>query len=187
MKNSLLKATAFIAATLVVTGCSNDTNDAGINSGNSAAVLSEEQVAEDMNRAYYWQTDIGQEVDGEYIITADVNLLKADLEEVLANEGRATTLQDIFITGMVADNDPTDKGYFLIGSDKNGQTISLQLEKQDTKFILYNDNGFVKTVSCDGCVSGCNLSYLLINGKRVAYCQENGCSEYDCSKSESSF
>ncbi|MBF01164.1 hypothetical protein [Flavobacterium coralii] len=187
MKNYLLKTTAFFAVALTATGCSNDATVSDMYMNNSTSVLSDEQVAEDMNRAYYWQSEIGEEVNGEYIITADVNLLKADLEAVLANEGRPTTLQDVFITGMIADNDPTDKGFFLIGSDKNGQTISLQLEKVDTKFILYSDNGFVKTVSCDGCVSGCNLSYLLINGKRVAYCQENGCSEYDCSKSESSF
>lgn len=185
MKNSLLKLASLFTIILTATACSNDATIQ--DEPSSANVLSEESQYNEKSREYYWQGTIGEVIDGNFVITADEALLKADLEEVLANEGRPTTLQELYIEGQVADNDPLDKGYFLLGVDKAGITIGLMLERTGSAFQLMTDNGFTNTVTCEGCVSGCNLRYLNIDGKKVPYCQENGCSEYDCSKSESSF
>ena len=184
MKKLIFSGIAFLALALIVS-CSQDTEMSNV----AADEIESPYYAapEYLSRASYWDGVIGEEVNGQYVITADTLAIKADFEEVLANQGRATTLQEIFIEGQTAVNDPTSKAYFLMGIDKNGITIATMLEKQDFKFFLRTDNGFAKTVTCEGCLTGCNLAYMVINGKSVPYCNENGCSTYNCTKSESEF
>lgn len=129
-----------------------------------------------------WDGIIGIERGGEYFVTADENALKADLETVLLEQGMDTEIVHLSIVAQRVVNDPSETAYVLLGRDLNNRSIGVLLDRQSNGFVLLEPLLTVAT-SCSGCSSGCNLQYLLIDGKKVPYCNENGC-VYDCTKSE---
>lgn len=185
MKRRLLKTTMAICILALTTSCTEDAANDYKNS-ESTNIDGDYTAFEKSSRPDYWDGVIGEDINGTYVITIDETLVKKDLEEALKRTGKTTTLQTVEIVSKTASNDGSDIAFFLIGYDNKGITISLMLDKRNNTFLLYNNNGFVKTVTCEGCISGCNLQYLKVNGQRVAYCNENGC-VYDCSKTESEF
>ena len=78
----------------------------------------------------------------------------------------------------------------LIGADDSRTSIGVWLitkaGNQAGAQELILDSGFTNSTSCTGCAQGCNLDYMTIDGKKVAFCNENGCN-YDCTKGESSY
>lgn len=135
-------------------------------------------------RGTVWDGEIGVDNNGIYTITADQAAIKADLNSILAKEGYNTTVQSLSITKLIASNNANDSGFMLIGSDGVKTSIGLWLKRSNRQFLI--DMSFANSTTCTGCAQGCNLSYVTLDGQRVAYCAENGCS-YDCTKSESSF
>ena len=137
-----------------------------------------------------WDGIIGVEKDGKFEITADQNFLKADLEKTLQDQGTPTRLVTLSINQKTATNNSSDVGYMLIGSDNNGISIGVFLEKSFSQpnnshvFTIDRTSNFTRT-SCRGCAQGCNLQYMTIDGKRIPYCNENGC-YYNCDKVETS-
>lgn len=141
------------------------------------------------SRSTEWNGVIAVEVNGVYKIVADEAALIADFESTLKREGNSTKIVDISIVKLVSSNTPGDSGLMLVGSDGVRSSIGVWLTRSasqggSTELIL--DSGFTKSTSCTGCAQGCNLDYLNIDGKKVAYCNENGC-DYDCTKGESSY
>lgn len=169
----------FVAFTMFfAVGCSEE-NATDINTQESS-----EDIHRLAGRGTVWDGEIGV-IDNEvYKITADQEALKADLQAILNEEGKTTELQALEIKKLIADNDSKDSAYMLIGSDGARTSIGVFLVAQGPS--LYFDTTFVSSVSCDGCPQGCNLNYLIIEGKRVPFCNEMGCM-YDCTKTESGF
>ena len=145
----------------------------------------QDELVQLMRRGTIWDGLIGVD-DGAngYVIVADTLSLKADLEDQLRIEGNPTKLSTIAIVAKNAVNDPADTGYMLIAADSAGQSIGVFLRLTNSRFYL--DNEVMTSTSCKGCATGCNLEYLNIEGKKVAYCNENGCI-YNCTKSETEF
>lgn len=134
-----------------------------------------------------WDGPIGKDYgDGVYVVTADEQMLIDDLQKVLRKEGYPAELRILEIVKKTASNDPNDEGFMLIGSDLQGTSIGvwLELSQSTNSFTFVRQPGLSTSTTCTGCTSGCNLQYLTIDGKKVAYCNENGCT-YDCEKSES--
>jgi len=134
-------------------------------------------------RSSVWNGVIGIEDNGLYKVTADEAALMADLETNLKREGHDTKLQTLEIVKKESANTPGDFGYMLVGADKVRTSIGVWLVRSNNQFTI--DTGFTNSTSCTGCAMGCNLSYMTIDGKKLAYCNENGC-DYDCTKSETS-
>lgn len=137
-----------------------------------------------------WNGIVGQEINGQYVVTADQGALKVYLQNILKREGISVSLQTIQIEKKIADNNPLDTAFMLIGSTSGignrDTSIGIMLTQGSSGFFISPTlNGGPQTsTSCRGCTSGCNLSYYTINGKKVPYCNENGCSIYNCEKSE---
>lgn len=172
MKKILL-TTISCMALLLIASCSEDTE---------ISTQTDNTSAEFLNRGSNdWGGEIGIERDGRYYITADEAALRADLEEILSQQGITTTLEELTIVEKRLVNSPFEVAYVLLGVDLQNRSVGVQLTKQLSKFVL-SELEPVAT-SCSGCPTGCNLSYLLIDGKKVPYCNENGCG-LDCTKSE---
>lgn len=181
MKKIILTSIYSLLLAVVFTGCSSDANspqDFNNEEANSATL-------EDENRGAHWNGVIGIAQNGTFEITADATLLKRDLEDILKMQGYGTTLTGLEIVEKTASNDPSNIGYFLVGSNGAGTSIGVLLARESNTFVL-DKSSIVKAISCRGCHDGCNLSYVTMAGKKVAYCNENGC-VYHCEKNESSF
>lgn len=141
-----------------------------------------------------WEGVIGVERDGEYVITADQDALMSYFEYLLKEEGDIVEFDEIKIVKQTATNDPTDSAYMLIAS--SGKTGGGLPEAVNIAVILTKGlNGFylgaglevgdpIIVTSCRGCSYGCNLRYYTIGKHQVPYCDENGCSRYNCTKRE---
>jgi hypothetical protein len=133
---------------------------------------------------------IGIERGSEYVITADANALTAALEDILESQGQPVTIKALEIRKLIASNNTNSEGLMLIGSTGNlgdrSTSIGIMLTKRPGGlYISDSPNGGPRTsTSCTGCAEGCNLMYYDINGRKVPYCQENGCPTYNCKKSE---
>ena len=176
---------SLVALSLFAVGCSEDS----ATDFNGPAT---DETSEDFNplaaRGSVWDGEIGIEEDGVYKITADEAALKADFTATLKREGNDTTIETLTIIELESSNTPGDKGIMLVGSDGKRTSIGVWLNKKPTQSgsqQLTLDMDFSKSTSCTGCAQGCNLDYLNIDGRKVAYCNENGC-DYDCTKGESS-
>lgn len=133
-----------------------------------------------------WQGVIGEDRNGVYVITADTNALKLYLESLLKKDGQNVTIETLAIEKKTSGNNPADSAFMLIGSSRsiggNSTSIGLMLSLARYNFTVSAEPR--TSTMCRGCTDGCNLSYYNINGKRVPYCNENGCSSYNCEKSE---
>jgi len=157
---------------LFLVSCS---EDSAVEYNNESSVAGTSNLAA---RSAAWNGVIGIEENGVYKITADAAALKADLEDILRSQGYSVTLQSLKIVEKHAGNNTADIGYMLVGADMQRTSIGLFLVKQNNQFSDMNG----PRTTCSGCPQGCNLSYLLIDGKKIAYCNENGC-DYDCTQS----
>ncbi|MGV3460405.1 MAG: hypothetical protein ACO1N9_08130 [Flavobacterium sp.] len=173
MKKLLLSALAIVSLA-AYTACSSD----------SAIDNTQDNTTEYAYRNNAWEGEIGIERDGEYVITAHEPSLRADLEALLAEQGMETTLGTLTIIEKRLTNSTTEFAYVLIGTDAYNRTVGVSLTKSNKSLALEDPLTTVAT-TCSGCAQGCNLQYLLIDGQKVPYCNENGC-DYDCTKSESS-
>lgn len=170
----------FVAFTMFfAVGCSDE---------NPTEINNIQETSEDLHRlagrGTIWDGEIGVENNGLYKITADEEILKADLEKILREEGKSVTLQTLDIRKLTASNDINDSAYLLIATDAARISIGVFLRLDRSVFTF--DNSYVSSASCEGCPQGCNLNYLIIDGKRVPFCNEMGCM-YDCTKTETGF
>lgn len=175
MKTNLLKIGACLLFIATIVACSSDSD---IN-------LTDAATPERENRASFWEGEIGVDNgDGDIQITADKSAIIANFEDILQKEGNATTLESLKIVKKPALNDPSNIGYMLIGADGRNISIGVMLIRNGSGSLSL-DKAFdvIKTTSCRGCASGCNLEYLYVNGKKVPICNENGCIS-DCTKTE---
>lgn len=179
MKKNLLKALTALFAIGMIISCSTDAeNDTTVNEGLSAPSTLRGGVS-------VWDDVIGKDWgEGMYVITADEQEILADLQTIIEKEGHTAELRSLEIVKKTATNDPSDEGYMLIGSDNQGTSIGVWMQLQGNEFSLVRQPGLSTSTTCTGCATGCNLQYLTIDGKKVAYCNENGC-RFDCEKSES--
>jgi len=182
MKKTTLQIAACLLFIIFIGSCSND----------DTSIVSDTATEDDFTtaaRSTLWDGIIGTDNGaGVYQITADQTAIKADFEDVLKSEGTSTTLQTLQIVKKVATNDPADSGFMLIGGDNAGISIGVMLEEK-VGGNLYLENplgGVANSTSCRGCTTGCNLEYIKLSGRKVAYCNENGCGEF-CEKTETSF
>jgi len=185
MKNALLKLTAVFALILSVAACSTD--EATINN-NEAAEEQETLLA----RGSFWQGQLGVvNPDGSATLTVNPTAVKADLEAQLAAENNATVIRTVGIQYKKNINDNTDGTYALIGSNSSGTSIGILLTVRGSGLYLDGGSGSGSegagtSTTCRGCATGCNLSFVRIQGQKVFYCNENGCGEF-CTKNESLF
>lgn len=185
MKKTILSIIAMASFIAFATSCTNDT--ASIKEINdSSATVSESfhQAA----KASFWDDIIGYDRgNGIYEVTADKQAITDYFEDILTREDNATTIKTIQIVQKTATNDSLSTGYMLVGGDNNGTSIALWLTLNTTNHALKLDQQLAdKSISCKGCTSGCNIAYLTVEeGKKVAYCNENGCN-LDCTKTETS-
>src|SRR5690606_40385058 len=110
--------------------------------------------------------------------------------KTLYDQGIQTSLRTLVIDERAALNDPSDSAFVLIGSDNDGISIGVFMEKSYSEphnsFVFTVDRSldFIRT-TCKGCAQGCNLQYLTIDGKKIPICNENGC-YYNCEKIQTS-
>ena len=181
MKKSILQFLSLFVC-VIFTACTEEPN-ASVQMNDEASDL----VAKSSTP---WDGIIGIEKDGKFEIVADQNFLKADLEKTLQDQGTPARLTYLAIEEKIATNNPSDRGYMLIGGDANGTSIGVFLEKNFSQphnshvFTIDRSSGLTRT-SCRGCAQGCNLQYLTIDGKKIPICNENGCM-YNCEKIETS-
>jgi len=174
MKKTILKSLALLLFIAIIGSCSNEENiDSSASKSNLAA------------RASVWDGPIGvYKGKNKYQITADTSVIIADFENTLEASGNKTTLQTLDIVKKAAVNDDTSEAYMLVASDNAGTSIGVMLLIKSNNFYFDGGgSGGGTTTICRGCATGCNLSYLLVDGKKFPYCNENGCGEY-CTKSE---
>lgn len=174
---TFLKTLACSVTMLFAVSCSNDNNDAAV-----AFNQKNLDAAADATAVSVWDGEIGALRNGIYVITADEAQLMAELQDTLNKKGNKELLETLEILEKHDVNNPSDTAYMLIASNSKGTSIGVLLKAAGSSQSLQLDNdlGF-KATSCTGCVSGCNLSYLKIDGKNVPYCNENGCI-YDCTQ-----
>lgn len=185
MKKIILKGISFLFITAMIISCSEDSA-----ATDESVVVAGDDPAQNYARGTVWDEVLGiDNQNGTYSVVADKQLLIKDLQDVLDKGGMPTTLVDVIIVEKTAINDPSHKALMLVGLDNQGTSIGLWLKRGTgvNEFQLVIDKSFeLVAIACRGCTDGCNLQYLTIDGKKVAYCNENGCM-IDCDKLESSF
>lgn len=182
MKNNIIKSLALLLL-IFTASCTEESDTVQMNDSAS------EDLTGKSGNGSVWESVIGAVQDGEYVIVADREVLKLELENILKREDNATEITSLEIVEKAATNDPADIGYMLIGSGDGEISIGVPLSMDASSPmtpILIVDPGLFKSVTCRGCAQGCNLEYLIDRGKKYPYCNENGC-YYNCKKTESSF
>jgi hypothetical protein len=183
MKNTLLKITAIFTLVVLMGACSTD----------EASVKNEtaQDEAAPLAKGSFWDGPLGTvSPTGDIKFAVNKNLILADFEEILANEGGPADLTEVFIELKKNEVDPSDQTYVLIGSNSSGVSIGVMLNLVDNKNLYLENPGLgggegMTSTTCRGCATGCNLSFIRLQGKKVFYCNENGCGEF-CTKNETS-
>lgn len=179
MKRILLQSLSLLLVILTATSCSEENEPVQMNNASEAALKSGSDV---------WSGVIGVEKSGVYEIVADRAALIADLESILLKEEGNIKLTSLEIVEKIAENDPKDIGYMIIGSNGDGVSIGIMMAKiyslphNSNIFILDSSSSF-RSTSCWGCSRGCFLKYYNIEGERVPYCDEGVCGNF-CTKKE---
>lgn len=182
MKTILLKGFTCLCLLATLASCTND--ETLMPDPAAAAVAVPETEGATAARGDVWSGTLAiMNADGKPEFVVDQQLLIADLENILALEGNNVKLTTLVIEKKLATNDLSDEAYMLVGYDGAGTSIGVMLEYAANDFSLGSGTAPL-TVSCRGCASGCNLSFLKVDGHKFPYCNENGCGVY-CSKSES--
>ncbi|MFP9112629.1 hypothetical protein ACLI1A_01720 [Flavobacterium sp. RHBU_3] len=177
MKKNLL-TTAFVLLLVAFVGsCSSDETLVQDTSNDSSLTA----------RGSFWGGKLANvNSDGTTTFTVDPSSIKADLEELMASNNQATTLQTVFITKKVNVNDSNDFTYALIGSDNVGTSIGVMLSESGGGLYFQGSDGLgfqgsLSGTTCRGCSFGCFLEYVMIQGKKAFYCNSAGCGEF-CEK-----
>jgi len=178
MKTITLKIFVSVMFLASVIACSSDS-------------VSEENIdltaPERLNRTSVWDGEIGTITEeGGLELTANKEALITAFEDILIKQGNSARIENLEIVTKTATNDPFDKAYMVIGSNNSDTSIGVVLVRSGGGASLVLDERFEKpkSVTCRGCATGCNLEYLnTTDGKRVPYCNVNGCIS-DCTKLE---
>lgn len=184
MKKNLLKLVFMLGLIVTAVGCSNDETS-----------FTPEQAKETDNktltaRGTFWDGQIGVvDANGFASFTVPVASVKADLEQMLLDQGIQASLNYVSIGMYINEQDSSDSTYAIIGGTKGGLSTGVMLNKTAQGGLFYLDpgtggsvGGYPKTnVTCRGCGTGCNLRYVKLDGQKVFYCNENGCGDW-CEK-----
>lgn len=173
MKKNILKGLFCILFIAFIASCSSEDNDIQQSAPSAQA------------QSNGLRGRIGINNNGTAKLTANKDLLIAQLEQLAAGNGNVVHLTNVEIVQKTATNDKTATGYVLIGSDPEGGSVAmpLGLESGDGFYLDPNAGGGGTVVVCKGCASGCNLEYLLVGKNKFYYCNSNGCGVY-CTKTE---
>ncbi|WP_116786897.1 hypothetical protein [Flavobacterium psychrotrophum] len=182
MKNTLLKITAVLAIIFLIGACSTDETSVKNDAQQNGTLLAKGSI---------WEGALGTVNSvGQTKFAVNKNLLLADFESILADQGEPTDLTDIFFELKKNETDPDDQTYVLIGTNGGGTSIGVMLKAVGASSLYLDDanfssvsEGFTST-TCRGCATGCNMAFIRLQGKKVFYCNENGCGEF-CTKNES--
>ncbi|OYQ43803.1 hypothetical protein CHU92_02950 [Flavobacterium cyanobacteriorum] len=184
MKKNITKGISFLFIAAMIISCSQEST-----ATDESVVVAGDNPVQNYARGSVWDDVLGiDNQDGTFSIVPDKQLLLKDMQDILDKGGMPTTLVDIIIVEKSAVNNPSDKALMIVGLDNQGTSIGIWLRRaQQESFELVLDKTFdLIAIACRGCTDGCNLQYLTIDGKKVPYCNENGCM-IDCDKLESSF
>lgn len=182
MKKNLLTTAFAVLLAILMGSCSSDETLVQ-NTTQSAAANNSSLTA----RGSFWGGRLAVvNSDGSTTFTVDPNSIKADLEELMANNNQATTLQTVFITKKININDSNDSTYVLIGGDNVGTSIGVMLSQSNGGLYFESSDGLgfegsLSGTTCRGCSFGCFLEYVKIQGKKAFYCDSAGCGEF-CTK-----
>lgn len=185
MKKFFLKSLTCLLFLTTMISCSTD---------NVTQEQSNETSRDNLNKkgGSIWEGVIGVERDGQYVITADKEALMSYLEYLMKQDGDVVEFDTIDIEKLTATNDPANTAFMLIANGRVGglpETISTSIILTKGQFGFYLGAGLdvgdpITVTSCKGCSYGCNLRYYTIGKNQVPYCDENGCSRYNCTKRE---
>lgn len=178
MKKNLLKAILFVVFAVFAVSCTDE---------QSAVEMNENELNLKATGSV-WDSVIGVEQNGQYVITVPKDRLLEEMQKTVKDQGYNDKLTDAFIVKKTASNDPSVEGFLLIGTTAPNSPRSFStgvMLVQNASFQFTVDKSFAKT-SCTGCSSGCNLRFLTEGTQKIPYCDANGC-VYNCVKSESSF
>ena len=181
-KITLSAAFVLLLSAIAFVGCSEDNTPLDTESASAAASNPSSSM---FMRGSLWAGEVGQydELTNTYIITGDKEGYKEAFMFVLRDQGyEDVVIESLEILEKTSFNYPDDKGYMLVASDNKGTSIGVNLDRRSLSFVMEDPNA-VSYTTCRGCATGCNLQFITVNGKKVPFCNENGC-VYDCEKSE---
>ena len=176
MKKIIFKSLCFLLFVAFVASCSSEDNDMQRDTSNAQA------------EATVLRGRLGVERNGIAVLTADKVMLIKKLEAAALKGGDKISLTNIEIVRKTATNDGRVTLYMIVGTDDEGVSVGMPVAHKRDGFYFDpiagggNDGG-TTTVVCRGCATGCNLEFLLVQGKKLPYCNENGCGVY-CTKKE---
>lgn len=182
MKKIIYKSLACICLLSLAFSCTTD-NDADMQEDRSVTF-------NEKSGGTVWDKALAQDNgDGTVTFLVDEREIKAELEALLAEQQTPLKIVSLTIEEKFATNNPTAKGYMLIGGTgaSSGISIGMPVVSRGGTFFSPGpvNGGPRKAVSCRGCGSGCFLEYYDIDGHFVPYCDSAGCGPY-CDKMESS-
>jgi len=182
MKNNLLKTFACAFAVVLMASCSTEETDTimpqasvkdqGANGGTPSTA-----------RGSIWAGTLATiDAAGHITFVVDPELIIDDFNVSLREQGVPTQVTTVAIHEKIASNDPNVKAYMLIGSDNNGTSIGVMLQRGGYDISVDTEDGD-KNVSCRGCATGCNMSFLIVSGHKYPVCNTNGCGAF-CERRE---
>ncbi|TRW26407.1 hypothetical protein FMM05_03235 [Flavobacterium zepuense] len=186
MKKNLLKTLACAFAIALMASCSTEETDTIVpQSPQSTSVKDSgtDGVTPSTARGDVWAGTIATiDANGNVTFSVDPELLIDDLNVSLRQQGVQAEVTTVAIEEKTATNDPSVKAYMVIGSDGNGTSIGVLLQRGGSSLSVDSEEGD-KNVSCRGCATGCNMSFLIVSGHKYPYCNENGCGAF-CERKE---
>jgi len=184
MKKNVLKSLACLMLICMAWSCSSESETVMSNQETTARDFREKSGES------IWDGEIGiVDEDGNFVITANQAVLYNEFAGMLEQKGNFTKLSSLNIQSRIADNDPSETGYFLIASgvdeDNMATSIGVMLTNMSGFFYLGTPSpeGDPLDVSCRGCGMGCFLKFYIIGKARVPYCDSAGCGPI-CEKQE---
>ena len=186
MKKNLLKSIACAFAVVLMASCSTEETDTIVPQNPQASSVKDsgtDGVTPSTARGSVWAGTIATlDAAGNATFTVDPELIIDDFNVSLRAQGVQAQVTTVAIEEKTATNDPTVKAYMVIGSDGNGTSIGAMLQRGGNGLSLDSEAGD-KNVSCRGCATGCNMSFLIVSGHKYPYCNENGCGAF-CERRE---
>lgn len=179
-KITLSAAFVLVLFAIAFVGCSED--NVPLDTENSASAATPSSM---FMRGSLWAGEIGHydEATGACTITGDKEAYKEAFMGILREQGYTdVVIESLEILEKTSFTDPNDKGYMMVASDNKGTSIGVVLDRRSLSLVM-EDPSAVSFTTCRGCATGCNLQFITVNGKKVPFCNENGC-VYDCEKSE---
>lgn len=169
----IFKTLLFLAAMSFMTACSNSAGDEEFNS-----------QSQNFQTKSTGSIVVGTvDSNGNYVVTMDTSDVKRLWEAELAKSGITVAYTDFVIEERIPENDSSQIDYLLIGYDSTRSISTATIvNKVGLSFVVADESSLVKTITCDGCQYGCNITTVRSNGKVRKYCS-SGCGS-DCRKIE---